>query len=84
MHFSDGVPVTVDDIIFSYETVMNPGVDAARMANYYKDIKQIVKVSEREVRFEMSRQYFKAVEIAGLMDILPKHNDKSEVPYYDN
>ncbi len=28
--FSDGSPVTPEDVIFSYETIMNPGVDKAR------------------------------------------------------
>jgi peptide/nickel transport system substrate-binding protein len=84
IHFSDGHPITADDIIFTYETIMNPGVDAAHLANYYRDIKRVEKINEREVRFIMSRVYFKSLEFACLRDvgILPKHiydfNDPSE------
>lgn len=73
VHFSDGVAVTVDDIIFTYETVMNRGVDAARMANYFRDIERVVKIDERVVKFVMRKPYFKSLEMVGGMPILPKH-----------
>ncbi|MHC4212486.1 MAG: peptide-binding protein [Planctomycetota bacterium] len=73
IHFSDGVPITTDDVIFTYETIMNPGVDAARLAHYYRDIDRVVKVSDREVKFLMKRLYFKSLEFTGGMPIMPKH-----------
>ena len=73
VHFSDGHPIGVDDVIFSYETIINPKIDAHNLANYYKDVDRVVRISDREVKFIMKRTYFKALEFLGGMDILPKH-----------
>jgi peptide/nickel transport system substrate-binding protein len=73
IHFSDGRPVTADDVVFTYNTLINPGIDAASLANYYRDVKEVTKVNEREIKFIMHRVYFKGLEIVGLLPILPKH-----------
>jgi len=75
IHFSDGVPVTADDAIFTYETIVNPKIDSASLANYYKDVEKVIKIDEREVKFVMKRPYFKSLEILSFDDtgILPKH-----------
>jgi peptide/nickel transport system substrate-binding protein len=44
VHFSDGVPVTADDVIFTYETAVNPEVDAANIANLFVDVEKAVKM----------------------------------------
>jgi peptide/nickel transport system substrate-binding protein len=80
VYFSDGQPITADDIIFTYETTINPGVDAASLANYYQDVEKVIKVSRREVKFIMKKPYFKATEITGGMAILPKHIYRFDVP----
>ncbi len=81
-HFSDGQPVTADDIIFTHATIMNPKVDAAYMRSYYSIISEIVKISDKEVKFVMREVYFKSLEIAGGIYIFPKHvydfNDPAE------
>jgi len=73
--FSDGVPVTSDDVIFTYETIINPEVDAADVANLYIDVEKVVKIDGRAVKFYMKRPYFKALEVVGFWDIgiFPKH-----------
>jgi len=73
VHFSDGRPVTADDVIFTYETIINPEIDAASLAGYYRDVERAVKLNERQVTFYMKRVYFKSIEFLGGMDILPKH-----------
>lgn len=75
IHFSDGVPVTADDVIFTYETIVNPAVDAANIANLFVDVEKAVRVDERTVKFLMKRPYFKALENLSFWDvgILPKH-----------
>ena len=75
VYFSDGVPVTADDVIFTYETAVNPKVDAANIANLFVDVEKAVKVDERVVKFIMKRPYFKALENVCFWDfgILPKH-----------
>ncbi|MGA2172754.1 MAG: peptide-binding protein [Sedimentisphaerales bacterium] len=71
--FSDGVPVTADDVLFSYEAIMNPGVDAASVRNYYDNIRQVVKVDDRTVKFILKEFYWKTIEGIGLFYVLPKH-----------
>jgi len=75
IHFSDGVPVTADDVIFTYETIINPAIDAANIANLYADVEKAVKVNDRVVKFFMKRPYFKALQILSFWDvgILAKH-----------
>lgn len=71
--FSDGHPVTADDVIFSFETILNPGVDALHYANYLQDVDHIEKISDRHVRFVMKKVYFKSLAICGGIEILPEH-----------
>lgn len=71
--FSDGERIASDDVIFSYQMIINPKVDAHSLANYYQPIEQVVRIDERTVKFILAEPYFKGLEIAGLMPILPKH-----------
>jgi len=75
IYFSDGVPVTADDVIFTYNTLRDPNVDAADISNYYLDVDRAEKINERIVKFYMKRPYFKALEILSFWDIgiYPKH-----------
>ncbi|MHC4075363.1 MAG: peptide-binding protein [Planctomycetota bacterium] len=80
IHFSDGVSVTVDDVLFTYETIMNPGVDAANLASYYQNIKRVIKINVLTVKFIMAEPYFKSVAMIGGMPIIPKHIYKFSDP----
>ena len=75
VHFSDGVPVTADDVIFTYQTVTDPNVDAANLVNMYIDVDKVERISDRVVKFYMKRPYFKALEVLSFWDIgiYPKH-----------
>ncbi len=73
IHFSDGVPITTDDVIFSYQTIINPDVDAHALANYYYPIKKVIQIDSHTVKFVLRELYFKGFEIGGLMPIVPKH-----------
>ncbi|MBN1625705.1 MAG: peptide-binding protein [Deltaproteobacteria bacterium] len=73
IRFSDGVPVTADDVIFTYETIMDPGVDAEDLRGYYANIIDVVKLDDRTVKFIMSEVYWKTVESIGVFEVLPKH-----------
>ncbi len=81
IHFSDGLPVTADDVIFTYNTIIDPNIDAAQLASYYVDVASAAKIDDRTVKFIMKRPYFKILEYIGLMDagVVPKH-----IYQYDN
>ncbi len=71
--FSDGVPVTADDVVFTYETIMNPKIDARAMASSYEDCQKCEKVDDLTVRFVWKKPYFLALENSGLIPVIPKH-----------
>jgi peptide/nickel transport system substrate-binding protein len=70
--FSDGQPITVDDVIFSMEILRDKG-----RPNYkatFAKVDSIEKVGERGVRFNIANAHDRELPlIIGLMPILPKH-----------
>ncbi len=82
IHFSDGVSITADDVIFTFETIMDPNIDAASLRNYYKNFKQAIKIDERTVKFVFDEVFWKTFEVVGLFEVYPKHiydyNDPEE------
>lgn len=76
--FSDGQPITVDDVIFSLETLRDKGRPNYR--SYYAKVIRIERPDARSVRFVFAQDgKDRAAEnremplIMGLMPILPKH-----------
>ncbi|MEJ2124990.1 MAG: extracellular solute-binding protein, partial [Alphaproteobacteria bacterium] len=76
--FSDGTPVTVDDVIFSLELLRDKGIPTTHRS-YYSKVERMERVGEHGVKM-----YFRADGdremplIIGLMPILPKHLTKPE------
>ena len=68
--FSDGSPVTVDDILWSYETLGKEG--HPRYANSWAKIKSSTKLSSNRVRFEFNEADRELALIMGLRPILKK------------
>lgn len=80
--FSDGVPLTGEDIVFTIKVVKNPFTDAAALRNYFNDVKsvELVDGNKYKVRFNMSKPYFRAIYSIGDVEIIPKHIlDKEKV-----
>jgi peptide/nickel transport system substrate-binding protein len=69
----DGKPFTADDVVYTFETIMNEKVDAPHLRVYYKDIKKVEKLDDYTVRFTYAQPYFKAMEFVGGIPIIPKH-----------
>lgn len=68
----DGKPITVEDVIFSVETLKTKGHPFYRF--YYKDIVKAEKVGERKVKFTFAEGNNRELPlIAGQLPILPKH-----------
>ncbi len=68
----DGKPITVDDVIFSLETLKTKGQPFFRF--YYGTIERAEKVGERKVKFVFNEAGNRELPlIAGEMPILPKH-----------
>jgi len=73
VHFSDGTPLTVDDVIFTYETIVNPEIDAAVLAGFLRDVDRAIRLDDRRVRFILKRRYYFALTTLGGLPILPRH-----------
>ncbi len=71
--FSDGEPLTVDDVVFTFNWVMDPAVETPRTKAYYEKIRSVEKVDDDTVAFHFNEPYFEAFELAGGMAILPEH-----------
>ena len=73
--FSDGEPVTSDDVIFTYNTLMNPMVDASNIAQSFRFVSEVIRLDKRSVRFVMEEKTFKALDVLSFWDvgILPEH-----------
>lgn len=71
--WQDGVPFTADDVVYTYERIQDPKVDAAPLRNYMKDVLKAEKIDATTVRFTYRQPYFGALYSIGLMTIIPKH-----------
>jgi peptide/nickel transport system substrate-binding protein len=70
--FSDGAPVTVDDVVFSLEILRTRGRPNYRA--YYSKVTEIERIGEDGVRFVFADGSDRELPlILGLMPVLPKH-----------
>jgi peptide/nickel transport system substrate-binding protein len=70
--FSDGKPITIDDVIFSYETLRDQGKPNYR--SYYSKVTRVERLDDRSVKFHFSAEADREMPlILGLMAILPRH-----------
>ena len=70
-HFSDGSPVTPEDVIFSRELLRDKGRPNHR--SYYSKVESAERVGERGVKFTFKGGDRELPLILGLMPVLPKH-----------
>lgn len=73
--FSDGHPLTGEDVIFTIKTIKNPFTDAQALRNYFVDLKsvELVDGNKFKIKITMSKPYFKTVYTIGGTAITPKH-----------
>lgn len=75
----DRQPLTADDVIFSFDTIMNPAVDAAELRQYFEDLDTYEKVDDHTVHFRYKRQYFLAFgACVSSAYVYPKHRFQPE------
>lgn len=72
--FSDGVPLTARDVVFSFKAIKNPFIlEASALRNYYNDVADVRAVDDTTVVITMTKPYFLALNYLGDLRILPKH-----------
>lgn len=71
-HFSDGAPITPEDVIFSWQLLRDRGRPNHR--TYYSKVVKAEIVGERSVRFDLTGSGDRELPlILGLMPVLAKH-----------
>ncbi len=73
VRFSDGTPLTADDVVFTYNYIMTDAIQAPRERAYLDKIKSVNATGKYEVVFTFKEPYFEALSLAGSMAIMPKH-----------
>jgi len=71
--FSDGVPMTADDVLFTCDWVRNKEIDAARERAYLTMLKDVKKLDSHTVEFTFSEPYYLNFGTVAGMPILAKH-----------
>lgn len=73
--FSDGKPMTGEDVIFTMKAIKNPLCDDAALRNYYEKVERVELVDgdPYTVRIVMNEPYWFAIYSNSDFSIMPKH-----------
>lgn len=71
--FSDGEPLTAEDVAFTFNFIMDDKIAAPRLRAYYNKIAKVEAESQQQVVFYFKEPYFNSLALAGSLEILPKH-----------
>ena len=75
LKWSDGKPITVEDVKFSFDAIKNPKFKALSKMPFLDGVAKCEIVDERTVKFTTSSDYFQNFDVvaSGIVEILPKH-----------
>ncbi len=71
--FSDGVKMTAQDIVFSFDFLMTETIAAPRQRAYYSKIKQVKALDDYTVEFTFIEPYYNSLLLSGTLEIMPRH-----------
>ncbi|WP_018867492.1 MULTISPECIES: peptide-binding protein [unclassified Thioalkalivibrio] len=71
--FSDGEPLTAEDVEFTFDFLMTDAIAVPRSRAFLEKVEAVEAVDERTVRFVFEEPFFDAMRVAGGLDVLPKH-----------
>jgi peptide/nickel transport system substrate-binding protein len=74
--FSDGKPVTAEDVVFALKAIVHPGVNAPHQRNYFASVREAEALDAHTVRIHLAEPYFLNDWVLGGLSPLPRH-------YYD-
>ena len=73
VRWHDGVPFTSDDVVYSWQKVMDPAVDDPQVKGYYIDLESVAAPDPYTVVFKWRKPYFLSFQFSAGFPILPKH-----------
>ncbi|MDO5091352.1 MAG: ABC transporter substrate-binding protein, partial [Cardiobacteriaceae bacterium] len=80
--FHDGQPVTADDVVFSYERVLDPA-NSSLFAQFIPFIDKVSKVDEKTVEFKLKYPLSLFRERLSIVKIVPKHIAEKDKAAFD-
>jgi peptide/nickel transport system substrate-binding protein len=83
VQWSDGAPFSADDVIFTFNVLRDPNVEAEGYRGSFVDIKTVEKVDDHTVVVRFKRKYWKGLYSFGVgLNIIPKHWYQRRVAEY--
>lgn len=73
VRFQDGVQMTAEDVEYSFSKIVDPDVPNPHLKVYYNIVKDVKAVDTFTVRMRLKYPYYKATEMLGGFEIIPKH-----------
>lgn len=73
VNFSDGVPLTAHDVVFTWAFIMNEAIAAPRSRAYLEKLEKVEALDDHTVAFTFAEPYFNSLSLAGGLEIMPKH-----------
>ncbi|MES2964193.1 MAG: ABC transporter substrate-binding protein [Bdellovibrionota bacterium] len=71
--WSDGKPVTIEDVKFSFDVIFDTKYNAAHLRPYYENIEKAEVVGTDQIRFTTKTKYFDNFSVVAELTVLPKH-----------
>ncbi|MES0491887.1 MAG: peptide-binding protein [Leptospirales bacterium] len=71
--FHDGTPFTAQDVVFTFNKVMDKTVPNPHMKVYFADVETLYATDDYTIVIRMKKPYFMILEHIGSMSIIPKH-----------
>ena len=72
--FSDGEPMTSDDVVFSYQLAVDEKIDAPRIRSLLRGkVRDVIAEGPYRVRFEFKEPYYNILALSGGLEVLPEH-----------
>jgi len=71
--FSDGAPLSAYDVVFTFDFIRNPAVNADRQRAYLTKLQTVKKIDDLTVEFKFSEFYYLNFGTIAETAIMPKH-----------
>lgn len=71
--WSDGKPITTEDVKFSFDTIYDPSLNTAHLRPYYENINSPEIIDARTIRFTVKDEYFANFDVVAELWVVPKH-----------
>jgi peptide/nickel transport system substrate-binding protein len=79
--FSDGSPFDADDVMFSYNALMDPDVESEHLKSAFDLVESVRKIDQWTVEVRMRERYWKALKQFGYnLRIFPNEYFEREIP----